>query len=951
MQIQDIKERLTLAEIIKYYGYKADKQNRINCPFHADKTPSMQLYWKTHTCFCFSSNCKTHGKAMDVIDFIMYKENITKHQAIEKAKQLISGNSNTVNNVWTAPPQGSGRESFLKNMFTYFCNAVHNSPPAKDYLQQRHLDYKKLAALGTPVGYNAGQYHHGKRKDETLIALCLEHGLLLNNGLTSRTGEVAYNVFGKWCICFAMKNKNGETTGLYFRSILTGKNKRHYYLKNSTGLYPRYPKAATKKLILTESIIDAATLLQLENINHHYGVLAMYGTNRLTTEHVTAIKELRELEEIIFFLNGDEPGRQAVHKYAPMLKNEIPHIIVTNAEPPEGEDVNSLLQSHREGAIEHIIEGRKEYKTTESIKKFSFSSESITTETQQPLVNPNEKKEPVTINTQPAITNEELQTKDERQQVLNSKNPYRLSYTGKNAHYSIKGTGWLNQPLDTMKIAMQVVSLKTKQDYRTRLDLYEYKQVNALAQYTADKLQLNAEETEKELSVLAHLLEEYREQRQEKNLKNPEPYRLQLSETTQQSCIKFLTEKGLMPRLNNLVGLSGIVGEEQNRIFLFIIASSYKMKHTLHALIQGSSGSGKTRLLKIISELMPAEDVKKYTRVTDSSFYNQDEYFFTNKLVCFEDYDGLKEDAQLAVRELQSNEILITSTSIKDESGKITGGERIVRGPIASLGCTTKGEIYEDNISRCFVIAVDESKPQTLRVIKYQNEVAAGIIDKEKEKSIREFLQNCVRLLKPYNVVNPYANRITLPEDAHKIRRLNELYQSLVRQITILHQYQRKKDTQGRLITEKEDLQAACDIMFESIVLKVDELDGSLRQFYEKLKKHVLKKGKEAEFNRFEIRQATGVSKTQQHFYLTRLVNMEYIHQYGFGNRGYKYKIAHWDNMEAVRAKIKDSLFNQLEQLEEQNTKHEINKHSLDGTPQNTKPNTTQESKSMVASN
>ncbi|MBL0261327.1 MAG: hypothetical protein IPQ10_09750 [Saprospiraceae bacterium] len=110
------------------------------------------------------------------------------------------------------------------------------------------------------------------------------------------------------------------------------------------------------------------------------------------------------------------------------------------------------------------------------------------------------------------------------------------------------------------------------------------------------------------------------------------------------------------------------------------------MPDQLHGLIQGSSGSGKTRLLKVIINLMPYEAVTRYTRATDNSFYNQDEYFFVNKLLCFEDLDGLKEDAQLAVRELQSNEILITSTSIKEASGKISGGERTVRGPIASLG-------------------------------------------------------------------------------------------------------------------------------------------------------------------------------------------------------------------------------------------------------------------------
>lgn len=97
MEIAEIKQRLSLSEVIRHYGLKADKQNRLRCPFHEDKTPSMQLYYKTQTAYCFSSNCRTHGKSMDVIDFIMYKENADKHQAIEKAKQLINPNSSPLN--------------------------------------------------------------------------------------------------------------------------------------------------------------------------------------------------------------------------------------------------------------------------------------------------------------------------------------------------------------------------------------------------------------------------------------------------------------------------------------------------------------------------------------------------------------------------------------------------------------------------------------------------------------------------------------------------------------------------------------------------------------------------------------------------------------------------------------------------------------------------------------
>jgi energy-coupling factor transporter ATP-binding protein EcfA2 len=378
--------------------------------------------------------------------------------------------------------------------------------------------------------------------------------------------------------------------------------------------------------------------------------------------------------------------------------------------------------------------------------------------------------------------------------------------------------------------------------------------------------------------------------------------------------VEFLKKPKLMERFNALIGQAGIVGEENNRLLLFAIASSYQMPDTLHALIQGSSGSGKTRLLRTICELMPNEHTKRYTRVTDNSFYNQDEHFFVHKLICFEDLDGLKEDAQLAVRELQSNEILITSTSIKDANGSIRGGERIVRGPIASLACTTNGEIYEDNVSRCFLVAVDESKEQSLRIIDYQNRLAAGLLDKTEQSQTVAFVQNCMRLLRPYEVVNPFAHQISLPQDAHKIRRLNELYQSFVRQITLLNQYQRKTDKRGRLITQKEDLQVACDILFESIILKVDELDGSLRQFFEQLKSYI--KAEQREFTQREVRQALKVSKSQLQRHMGSLLSYGYVYQSGgYLNRGLRYRIDFWDNHHKTRADLRDYLHNQLQTL------------------------------------
>ena len=143
--------------------------------------------------------------------------------------------------------------------------------------------------------------------------------------------------------------------------------------------------------------------------------------------------------------------------------------------------------------------------------------------------------------------------------------------------------------------------------------------------------------------------------------------------------------------------------------------------------------------------------------------------------------------------------------------------------------------------------------------------------------------------------------------------------------ITLVHQYQRKRDNKGRLITEISDLETAVSIMFDSIVLKVDELDGSLRQFFEQLKTFIGKKDKYYEFTRFEVRDATGVGKTQQHFYISRLVELCYMQQSGHANRGFKYKIVFWDNYDALRERIKMSLITQLADM---NTEHQTERQS-----------------------
>jgi len=757
MEISELKSRLSLSTILNYYGLKPDKSAKMCCPFHEDKTPSMQVYYKTQTVYCFSSNCKTHGRSIDVIDFIMHKENLSKHEAIKKAEEILNPGSGNLT---------VSREQFLTNMFTYFRNAINNSKPAKEYLDKRGLDFTR-----TEIGYNSGQFHHGERKTEELLKQALEVGLLQDKGLiNSRTKEKGYSAFAKWCICFALRNRKNEVTGMYFRSILNDDKYKHYYLKDRKGIYPGYPKSDTRKLILTEAIIDCASLLQMKEIRDHYSLISCFGTNGLTEEITGVVSQLKELEEIIFCFDNDDAGKKAVKKYAEGFKDYK----VSTIELP-GKDVNETLQLHDESIFTELLEKRK----------YIFLS----------------------------IEKEK------------GSNP--------------------------------------------------------------DKTTKNADSTEE--------------------IKNVPP-----KTSPNLSVIDFLGRKDLLKSLNQLIEKAGIIGEEQSRLLLFLITISYLNRSPLHGIVQGSSGSGKTHIISRIADLMPQEDVLRFTRITESSLYNWGEFDLFQKIIIIEDLDGLKEDALYALREFISNQVLRSSVTIKDKKGNNKSSHKIVKGQFSSLSATTKGETYEDNMNRSFIVAVNESDEQTEKIINYQNRRNAGEIDRSEEHKAIGFIQKLVRNLKHYEVINPFATQIRLPNNVKNKRRLNEMFQAIIKQITIIHQYQRQVSSEGNhLITEIEDIENAVEILFESIILKIDELDGSLRQFFEKLKKAF----KEESFTRFDAMEVTGFKKTQLQFYLNDLVRLEYLKQIGFANKGFTYKISYNDNIQKVRKDLKEAFTKQLEEL------------------------------------
>ena len=309
------------------YNLKPNKNNMLKCPFHEDKDPSLKVYTNTNTFNCFG-----YGKAGDQIEFIQLKENCSKHDAILKAKSLANINE-------TVPPmkQENQEDKNLLPRIAVLSKVAQDSKAsykrtanAKDYIRSRKLDPDKLE-----VGYIGTDF--GKTWNKQLKESGLQLGILKE----SRQNTIVPKF--KNCVLFFTKNEKGQIIDIYGRSINPNGEGKHFYLNSKhQGIYPNYPSNKTTRLILTECLIDAATLEQQAEINENYTILSLYGTNGFTTEIETAVKELPELEEIIIFFDGDKAGNDAAIKTTEKLKAINPKLTITKVDTPEEEDINRV---------------------------------------------------------------------------------------------------------------------------------------------------------------------------------------------------------------------------------------------------------------------------------------------------------------------------------------------------------------------------------------------------------------------------------------------------------------------------------------------------------------------------------------------------------------------------------------------------------------------------------
>jgi len=502
--------------------------------------------------------------------------------------------------------------------------------------------------------------------------------------------------------------------------------------------------------------------------------------------------------------------------------------------------------------------------------------------------------------------------------MLNTTNPNNYEYLTKHLEIHILGGIKLNK-LESLRVTLSLQKPKSHNILRHSIDLYNDTQVEKFVRTIAERLEIGTSVVRSTLQEVTKALENHRFLLLDKEAEAYKPYFKELSALEEKEAITFLKGKDLLTQTNELIGKSGVIGEEINRLLMYLIFTSRKTNNPLHCISLGSSGVGKTHLQSKVAELIPEEDKIEITVLSANAFYYFNRTELQHKLILIEDLDGA-ESVLYPLRELQSKKRITKTVVHKDTKGTTRTIHLTVEGPVSVSGCTTQESVYEDNSNRSFLLYIDESSEQDKKVMDYQRLISAGKINEEKQLLAAELLRNVQRVLKPIRVINPFAEYLELPQSVFKPRRTNSHYLQFIEAITFYKQYQREVQTDeitGELYIETtiEDIKEANELIVEVLLRKSDTLTGACRNHLENLKAYLVKQD-QTTFTNAEIRRRLKIKESTLRNYNNQLLLEAYIKRVKKAQtKSYCFEITDINEYANLKQQIDNALNNCLSNL------------------------------------
>ena len=919
-EIERLKNEVAVERLVQESGIELKRGGKDwlgRCPFHEDDTASLVVTPAKNLWHCFG--CGIGGGP---IDWVMKRRGVSFRHAVELLREGVGLDIETGakrSTVKALPPPvqlDADDQALLKQTVRYYHERLLGTSEAQAYLASRGLTHPELIAhfkLGLADRTLGLRLPDKTRKAGADIRAQLQKiGLYRESGHEHFNGSLVVPVF----------DEAGAVVEVYGRKLLDNLRAgtpKHLYLParegRGRGMFNLAALQASREIILCEALIDALTFWCAGYRN----VTSAYGIEGFTEEHVAAFKR-HGTERVLIAYDRDEAGERGAAKVAERLIAE--GIECFRIQFPKGMDANEYALKVQPAAKSLGLLIRKavwlgkgaapaqpsSVPVIEAAKEAtpSIAPERIEEAAAVPSLAAAPAAEPLPASPMPT-TARELPV-----EVKDSEHGREVTLTlgeGKDGRrYRVRGLA-KNLTVDVLKVNLRVMTTTQEGEafHVDTLDLYSAKQrghyVNAAAAETGiDERILKAD-----LGRVLLALEQLQDENIAQVLK-PEP-QPQMDEADQTAALALLKAPDLIERILADYGACGLVGEETNKLVGYLAAVSRKLDKPLGVVIQSSSAAGKSSLMDAVLAFVPEEEKVKYSAMTGQSLFYMGETNLKHKALAIVEEEGASR-ASYALKLLQSEgELTIASTGKDPQSGNLITQQYRVEGPVALLFTTTARDLDEELMNRCLVLAVDEGREQTRAIHERQRarRTLEGLFASRERQALTALHQNAQRLLRPLDVLNPYAQFLTFPDQTTRLRRDHEKYLTLIDVIAFVHQHQRSvksAERGGRRIEYIEvqlaDIGLANRIAHDVLGRSLDELPPQTRRLLKLVDQYVgaevarqqVRRG-ELHFSRRALREAIDWGDTQLKLHLARLVELEYLVAHRTKTGGYEYELVY----------------------------------------------------------
>lgn len=902
-EIERIKRETDLAALVRAKGVALKKQGADLvglCPFHEDHDPSLHVDPVKKVWHCFG--CDAGG---DVFAWVQKAEDVGFRHAFELLRDGIAPVACAADSKYTTKRRLESPvdtlaedQDLLRQVIEYYRSRLKQTPAALEYLQKRGISSSEALErfqIGLSDRSLGLRLPRNNVKDGREI-----RGRLQELGVYRSSGHEHFN----GCIVFPVITAKGLITEIYGRRLARSRDQSspHLYLPGPhKGVWNEAALSAGEEVILCESIIDALTFWCAGFRN----VTASYGVNGFTPDHVEAFQR-HDVRRVLIAYDSDAEGDSKAHTLSEELIGS--GFECFRLRFPKGMDANeyALKVTPASQSLALVIRkaewlGKGPAPSKGKAKRAKEKAAGADGGSSSPDDSPPSSPERVTPEDGPAPSS---LARPPEQDAAPAASPVPQTAAPEieaeireneillpigNRSWRVRGLE-KNLAFDVLKV--NVLVRKGEAFYVDTLDLYGARSRSVFVREAAKELAVEEATVKKDLGRVLLGLEGLQEKQIQEALAVKEE-RIELSDTDKQAALELLVSKNLVDRILKDFERCGVVGEETNKLFGYLAATSRKLDQPLAVVIQSSSAAGKSWLMDAVLRFMPPEEQVSYSAMTGQSLFYMGSMDLKHKVLAIAEEEGVQQ-AAYALKLLQSEgELTIASTGKDPGTGRMETQEYHVEGPVMILLTTTAIDVDEELMNRCVVLTIDEDRAQTRAIHQQQrlDETLDGLLARHDRAEVRKLHQNAQRLLRPLDVVNPYADQLRFVDDQTRMRRDHKKYLTLIRAVTLLHQYQRETHMaevlgQMRQFIEvtPEDIALANRLADQVLGRSIDELPPQtrrlLRQLFELVREACKGKGVEQaeyRFTRRLVRERLGWGQTQLKLHLDRLLEMEYV--------------------------------------------------------------------------